>query len=351
MVMKKPRVAVLMGGKSPEYEISLMTGGEVVRNLDPTKYQVLPIVVSRDGITWQIGERENFLLDSPTTKVTFRQKTGSKPSSRKSKVKSLVSADHASLIKSYGVDIVFIAMHGPYGEDGRVQGFLDLIGVPYTGSGVLASALGMDKISSRKLFTQEGLTVPKCLILEKSDSRSKVWKKLKPPVFVKPSNQGSSVGTTKVHTKKELAKALKTAFSYSQFALVEEYLRGTEITVPILGNNRPYALPVIEIVSEHEFFDYQAKYTDGITKEIVPARINKYLTKKAQEAALAAYQTLGCRGFGRVDMIIRGGKIYVLEVNTIPGLTPVSLFPKAAKVAGISYPMLLDKIIGFALKN
>lgn len=343
---KKLNVAVLMGGKSKEHEISLISGREVVRNLNPKKYNVLPIIVSRDGITWQIGERENFLLDSPSSSTGPTKKSDVKKS--RSKNQPTIS-DHSIIIKNNQIDVVFIVMHGPNGEDGKVQGFLDLIDVPYTGSGVLASALGMDKIYSRIMFTQSGLSVPKYVTIRKGEKPNKVWEKLKSPVFIKPRFQGSSVGTSKVNSKKELKKALKKAFNYDDWAIVEEYLDGTEVTCAILGNERPEALPLVEIATKKEYFDYEAKYDPNLTEEIVPARINRYLTNKAQQAALTAYQTIGCQGFGRVDMIIRNGKVYVLEVNTIPGLTPVSLFPKAAQDVGISYTQLLDRIINLSL--
>ena len=314
---KKIRVAVLMGGKSAEHEISLASGREVAKNLDPNKYEVLPIIISNDGISFQLNNKKYPL----------------------------------SQLSIVNCQLFFIAMHGPYGEDGAIQGFLELICVPYTGSKVLASALGMDKISSRKLFTHAGLKVPNHLIVKKNDQLKPIWHKFKPPVFVKPHNQGSSVGTTKVSKKKHLKKALNLAFSFSPLTLVEEFIDGIEITCPILGNDRPQALPLIEIVPKKEYFDYEAKYDEKLCDEIVPARIGKSLTKKAQNTALLAYQTLGCRGFARVDMITKDNDVYVLEVNTIPGLNPVSLFPKSAASIGISYSKLLDKIVMFALQK
>lgn len=337
--MRKVNVAVLMGGKSAEHEISLSSGREVVRNLDSKKYNVLPIVIAKDGINWQIGNRKQFLSGSPA---------GVKLQTSNSKFRNLDRSDHASIIRKNKVDVVFIALHGPNGEDGTIQGFLELLGIPYTGSGILASALGMDKIYSRRLFVQAGLNVSKYLVFSKNDSPNKVFNKFKLPVFVKPSNQGSSVGVSKVVKKSDLKKALRLAFDYSDLVMVEEYIKGREITVPILGNDNPTALPIVEIISKTGFFDYKAKYDEKLCDEIVPARIGRRLTAEAQKAAILAYKTLNCRGFGRVDMIIKDGKIYVLEVNTIPGLTPVSLFPKSVASAGISYPKLLDKIISFA---
>lgn len=306
-----------MGGRSPEHAISLISGREVVKNLDRDKYEVLPITISRDGKSFKLDNRKYPL----------------------------------GQLSTVNCQLFFIAMHGPYGEDGTIQGFLELTGGPYTGSKVLASALGMDKIYSRTLFTQAGLTVPSHVVVEKGEEPNKVWSKLKLPVFVKPASLGSSIGASLVRKRGDLTRALKLALSASRKALVEEYLDGIEVTASILGNDRSIALPLVEIVPKKDYFDYEAKYDPNLTDEIVPARIGKALTQKAQSAALVAYETLGCQGFGRVDMIIKGNKAYVLEVNTIPGLTPVSLFPKAAAAAGISYPQLLDKIISYAFEN
>ena len=335
MSNKKLKVAVLAGGKSPEYDISLISATEVIKNLDIKKFEILPILISKNNASWQIRNRKQIFLNTPIIRPA----------------KNSVKTDYASIIKNNKVDVIFIAMHGPYGEDGRIQGLLELLGIPYTGSGVLASALGMDKIYSRRLFVQAGLNVPKYLVLSKNDLPNKIFKTLKLPLFVKPSNQGSSVGVSKVTKKSDLKKALKLAFGFSDLVMVEEYLEGREITVSVLGNENPLALPVVEIVPKTDFFDYKAKYNEKLCDEIVPERISKKLTSDAQKVAIVAYQTLGCRGFGRVDMIIQNKKIYVLEVNTIPGLTPMSLFPKAAKAAGISYPQLLDKIINLAVQN
>lgn len=240
-------------------------------------------------------------------------------------------------------------MHGPHGEDGSIQGFLELTGKLYTGSGILASALGMNKIYSRKIFTQEGLLVPKTVIVNKDNlKKSSTFENLNFPLFVKPSNQGSSVGTSKVRNKSELAKAIDIALSFGADALIEEFIDGIEITGGILGQK---PLPLVEIVPKKDFFDYQAKYDPKLSDEIVPARFNPKLTKKTQQIALRAFNAIGCHGFGRVDMIAKDSDIYVLEVNTIPGLTPVSLLPKAALAAGISYSQLLDKIIKYSISD
>ncbi|MCH7641022.1 D-alanine--D-alanine ligase [Patescibacteria group bacterium] len=251
-------------------------------------------------------------------------------------------------------DVVFIAMHGPFGEDGTVQGMLELAGLAYTGPGVLASALGMDKVMFRRILKSKGIPVPKYAVLRRGHILSKVKKELgDPPYFIKPHNQGSSVGTSIVRKKKDLPGALDLAFEYSGQALVDEYIQGMEVTCAVLGNEKPTPLPLVEIRPlKGEFFDYESKYIESGAEEIVPARISKGLTNKIQEIAIDVYKTIGCRGFSRVDFILKNNRYpVVLEINTIPGLTPMSLLPKAAKAAGISYPKLLEKIISFSVEN
>lgn len=308
--MKRKTVAVLMGGASSEHEISLLSGREVVKNLDRKKYKALPVLISRKG-------HFNF----PNKKI----------------------------------DVVFIALHGPSGEDGSIQGLLELKGIPYTGSKVLASAIGMDKLIFRRIIGTEKIIGPKFAVIKKNNRNLKeILNKVgSPPYVVKPHNQGSSVGVSIVKKYKELSGALKLAFKYSDTALVEDYIEGKEITVAIVGNSKPKALPIVEILPlKGEFFDYKSKYSESGAEEIVPARLSAQLTRKIQEIALKVYKLVGCEGFARVDFLIdKKGYPVVLEINTIPGLTPMSLFPKAAKAAGISYPKLLEMIISYALKK
>lgn len=307
--MKKLRVIVLMGGKSPEHEVSLVTGREVVRNFDKNRYEVIPLVISQNG------------------QLPF------------------------SLLIKKRPDVVFIAMHGPFGEDGTIQGFLELAGLPYTGAKVLASTLGMNKIMFRKIMEREKIPVPDSIVFTRKDKKSTILEKFEFPLVVKPSDQGSSVGVSIVHNRNELNPALNRGFFYSKRLLVEEYLQGTEVACGVLGNENPRALPVVEIVPKKEFFDYEAKYQKGLSEEIVPARISDELTKEVQRLSVAVFKAIDCRGFARVDLIIAKGKPKVLEINTIPGLTPMSLFPKEAQAAGISYPQLLDRLIELALEK
>jgi D-alanine-D-alanine ligase len=344
-MLKKKNILVLMGGKSPEHEISLISGSQVVKNLNHKKYQILPGVISKDGKKLQLIsplkllQQKDPLLIKGTDKDLIIN-----PDREVSGVNGLTDP----------IDVVFIAMHGPFGEDGTVQGMLELAGLKYTGSGVLPSALGMDKIAFRQFLKSEKVNIPDYIIIEKNENYIKKVKKLgKPPYFVKPFNQGSSVGNSIVKSNKDLGKALNTAFKYSEKVLVDKYIYGKEVTVGLLGNNNPEALPVVEIIPlKGEYFDYDSKYTESGAKEIVPAGISKSLTKKVQEIAIKVHKVLGCKGFSRVDFILKDNKTpFVLEINTIPGLTPMSLLPKAAKAAGISYSELLDKIIKYAEHN
>lgn len=345
--MPKLKVMVLMGGKTPEHEVSLVTGREVVQHLDKKKYEVLPVVISPDGEKWRVQPLQKFLRQSPTAigKLTPREKLKDR------KPPSLIESRLLPQLKIAKPDVVFIAMHGPFGEDGTIQGMLELAGVAYTGSGVLASALGMDKIMFRKVMLQEGIPIPDYFVFGKKNKKAEILKRFKFPFVVKPSDQGSSVGISIVHKKSQLDEALKLAFSYSRKILVEEYLAGLELTCGLLGNDEPIALPLVEICPKNEFFDYEAKYTPGKCEEICPARISKKLTKEVQDLAVRVYKAIGCRGFGRVDFIIFRGQPYVLEINTIPGLTPTSLLPQEAAVAGISYSQLLDRVIELALEK
>lgn len=339
MKKRKMNIAVLMGGKSPEYDISIMLGIEVVKNLNKEKYNVYPIVISKDGNNWF----------SVNTKLVLSHTR--KAFAKVNRIKRVKRIQGVSDLVKKSVDLVFIAMHGPFSEDGTIQGTLELAGLKYTGSGVLASAIGMDKIMFRKIMISEKFPIPKYLIVKKGEKVKKISERLgNPPYFVKPFNQGSSVGASVANNNKELATAMSLAFKYSNKILIDEYLNGLELTCPIIGNDNPVSLPVVEIHPlKEKFFDYKSKYTKNGSKEIVPARISRHLTKKIQKIAVGVYKALGCRGFARVDFILKDNKYpYVLEVNTIPGLTAFSLFPKSAKAAGITYSDLIDKIINYA---
>lgn len=298
----------MKGGKSPEREISLKSGKAIEEALCKAGYYTLSIDPVED-------ERLSLLI---------REK----------------------------VDAVFIALHGPGGEDGTIQGWLETLNIPYTGSGVLASALAIDKKSSRKIWEAEGLKQPDYLVINRKGFSAEDFSFLHLPFIVKPGRSGSTLGVSLVKEGKELSSALQKAFSYDQeYVLIEEYIQGRELTVGILDDPEPRALPVIEIVPEHEFYDYETKYTQGKSQYIVPARFAPEEYRKIQNVALKAYKSLGCRDFARVDMIWREGEVYLLEINTVPGMTEISLFPKAARAEGMEFYQLVDKIVQRALRR
>jgi D-alanine-D-alanine ligase len=361
---RRLRVAVLFGGPSAEREVSLWSGTRVLSALDPKKYEVLPVEISLEG-KW-LPRPDLLALPSPVEAAGRQGCAASKPGSSRgassSAVPALGSASHHidEVVREGDVDVVFVALHGPYGEDGTVQGLLELLGIAYTGSGVLASALAMDKLRSRQVLQASGIPVPAWMVLEgarwpggRAASTARIGRDLGYPCVVKPNAQGSSVGVTIVREESGLAAAVEAAFEFGDVVLVEEYLRGTELTCAVLENpdtGVPEALPVIEIVPKREFFTYEAKY-QGASEEICPARISAAHAARAQDLALRTHQVLGCEGFSRTDMFLTAGDVVVLETNTIPGLTEGSLIPLAARTAGIAYSEMLDRMITAALRR
>lgn len=341
-----------MGGQSAEREVSLDTGRNIAEFLDSEKYDILPVEVSKEG---------KWLLDSPVVRQIEIKNKIKLLSRRFSKSKEIIPPLDNSLRRQRKTSVAFIALHGPYGEDGTVQGLLELLGIPYTCSGVLTSALAMNKAMAKEFLVARGILAPNYQLISSNlggslfghmpELETRLKRKFGFPLVVKPNNQGSSVGVSIVRKKSEIRKALKDAFKKDKEVLVEEFIEGREITASILGNKKPVALPLIEIVPKtSEFFDYYAKYTPGATNEICPAPLSKSLTQEIQQTALKIYKVLGCRGVARVDFIVdKKNRIYFLELNTIPGMTKTSLVPQAAAKAGIEFPELLDRIIQLAL--
>lgn len=267
--------------------------------------------------------------------------------------------DSMNRIKEINPDVVFITLHGKNGEDGSVQGYLDIQGIPYTGSGLTASAIGMNKILTKKLLKFDDIPTSDFIIINKKDFInnvnnvvSKVVETLGLPVVIKAPTQGSSIGTFIVKSRNEVEKAIYKAFAYDDEVLAERYIDGIEITASIIGNDEPQVLPLIEITSENEFYDYESKYTPGMCDHIIPARIDDMVARQINYLSTKVYKLLGCRGFARVDfMIDKENNPYVLEINTIPGMTDMSLLPDAARAMGISYVELCDKIVKLALEK
>ncbi len=296
------RVGVLMGGASSEREISLRSGEAVISALKDEKYDVFAMDI-RDGLD-----------------------------------------DVRKRLKKAQINVAFIALHGCFGEDGTIQKLLESLNIPHTGSGVEANVLALNKVASRKIFEDNDIAVPEYRVV--TSQAEAEGNNFHFPLVVKPSSQGSSIGLSIVENKKDLPRAIKSAFSYDKKVIVEEYIEGKEITVGILDDQ---PLPVIQIIPKRKFYDYQAKYEAGMSNYFVPARLSNDEYLKAQEAGLSAHRCLGCRAFSRVDMIMSKGEPVVLELNTIPGLTFNSLLPKAAQAAGISFNQLCVRLIKLAI--
>jgi D-alanine-D-alanine ligase len=304
------RVAVLRGGTSAEREVSLNTGAQVAAALRARGFLV----------------RE---IDSADLGFIEELRTGD-------------------------FDVVFICLHGRFGEDGTVQGLLELLGLPYVGSGVLASALAMDKVMSKHVFVAEGLLTPASVVL-RTDAKpdlTAIVDDLGTKLVVKPVSEGSSVGMSIVHDPSELPAAIALAFEHDDTVLVERFVAGVEVTVGVVGNDDPLVLPTLEIVPEHEFYDYESKYVPGMSRHIIPARVPESAAVECQRVALAAHRALGCRGISRADTIVTDqGEVFLLEVNTIPGMTATSLVPDAARAAGIEFPELCERLVLLALER
>ncbi|HLB43906.1 MAG TPA: D-alanine--D-alanine ligase [Candidatus Limnocylindrales bacterium] len=360
------RVGVLAGGASSEREISLATGIEIAGHLPADRYEVVLVdplalmarnpqltdeqreharaLADRSGVIEELPERDRRELPAALQRQIVEGSAG------------LVGATSA-LVPTGGqrpFDVVFVAIHGQWGEDGTIQGMLELLGIPYVGSGVLASALAMDKVMAKTVLAAHGLDVPRGFVIDATDGAERVAaaaRDLGYPLVAKPVRQGSSVGIVMVEHAEELASAVAEALRYDDRVMIEERLHGTELTVGVIGNKpnlRP--LPVIEIVTRNAFFDYRAKYDPELTDEICPARIPEELAERAQQVAVAAHTTLECRDLSRTDMIATAdGRLVVLEVNTIPGMTANSLLPKAARVAGLPFGELCATLIEEAL--
>ena len=347
---KRLRVGILFGGRSGEHEVSLASAASVIRGLDPEKYEAVPIGITKEG-HWLVGSAAQKML----------------PEVLKSGQRVMMTADptDAALIpldRSGGgqrIDVVFPVMHGTYGEDGTIQGLLDLAGVPFVGAGVLGSAIGMDKDVSKRLLQVAKIPVVPWIAVPRADwernpkeIREAVEKKFKYPVFVKPASLGSSVGMTKVHSREELAPALNLASEFAMKILVEKCIVGREIEVSVLGNHDPKASIPGEIVPHREFYDYTAKYLEEGSRILIPAKLKPAQVKTIQKYAVEAFRALELTGMARVDFFLemKGGRIYLNEVNTIPGFTSISMYPKMWEASGIPFRKLIDRLIELALE-
>jgi D-alanine-D-alanine ligase len=382
--MKKLRVGVLFGGRSGEHEVSLLSAASVVEAIDKTKYEVVPIGISKDGRWLTATHAERLLKGEP---VPGRRLRAGDPQATPGA--ALLARGEAVLVppvpaqegaaslvafqseasapddRHIEVDVIFPVLHGTFGEDGTIQGLLELADIAYVGAGVLGSAAGMDKDVMKRLFAAAGLPLVKHVTILRSEwerdrkaAHRRVERALRYPVFVKPANLGSSVGISKAHDARELGPAIEEAAAYDRKVIVEQAVGGArgkarELECSVLGNDRPEASVVGEVVPGKEFYDYAAKYLDEGSELHIPAKLSKAEQKKVQQMAIAAFQSVDCSGLARVDFLMepRSRKVYVNEINTMPGFTSISMYPKLWAASGLAYPDLIDRLIQLGLER
>ena len=386
--MSKLRVGILFGGRSGEHEVSLLSAASVLKAIDKEKYEVVPIGITKEGRWLTPARAERLLRGEEHHEETGRHLRAGDPQATPgaavlSKGESVIvppvpqshglvpfesssSGDHAHPVEHpIDVDVIFPVLHGTFGEDGTVQGLLELADIPYVGAGVLGSAAGMDKDVMKKLFVSVGLPIVKHVTILRRDweqdqraVRREIEGKVKYPVFVKPANLGSSVGISKAHDRGEIGPAIATAASYDRKIVIEQGVGGKkqkarELEVSVLGNDDPQASIVGEIVPAAEFYDYNAKYLDEGSQLLIPAKITKKQMKETQQMAIAAFQAVDCTGLARVDFLMdpKTEKVYLNEINTMPGFTSISMYPKLWAASGLGYAELIDRLIQLAIER
>lgn len=358
--MKRLRVGVLFGGCSAEHEVSLRSAASVIAAMDRSRYEVVPVKIRKDG-RWELPAAgshpflQGLAGDEPTTVALLADPTSP----------DLIAFDPSGAVwkrpEGWGrLDVVFPVLHGTYGEDGTVQGLLELAGIPFVGAGAAASAVGMDKVLMKSIFRQRGLPVAEHITVyaaewrrRPEDTISGIEESLSYPIFVKPANLGSSVGVSKVKQRGDIAGALNDALTYDRKALVEQGIDAREIEVSVLGNEEPVASVPGEIVPSREFYDYQAKYIDEDSELLIPAPLDTGEMDEVQRIAKAAFRALDVSGMARVDFLMdrSTGKLYLNELNTIPGFTSISMYPKLWEATGLPMPELVDRLVELALEK
>ncbi len=347
---KKKNIAVLFGGRSGEHEVSLLSAASVIAAMDRNKYNIIPVGIDKEGNWWtgdslleafRAGEKEGF-------------RTALLPESQGGGLLLFKGGNVDGRIK---LDAAFPILHGPYGEDGTVQGLLELAGIPYVGAGVLGSAVGMDKAVMKLILAAKGLPIGNYLYFNRKeflDSQASwleaIVEKIGFPCFIKPANLGSSVGISLARDRQELLLSIREALRYDLKVVVEERLKGKEIECGVLGNYAPKASIPGEIIPSNDFYDYQAKYVDNKSKIIIPAPLSAELAEKVRSLAVKTFQALDCFGLGRVDFFVdtETEKVYINEINTLPGFTSISMYPKLWEASGLKYTNLIDELINLA---
>jgi D-alanine-D-alanine ligase len=382
---RKLRVGIIFGGRSGEHEVSLRSAASVLAAIDKKKYDVIPIAIAKSG-HWLLGDEAQHMLaggttvtaGGPTHKTRPAHQSALVPTAHPAGVLHLPApaAKEQAQAEALGVDVLFPVLHGTFGEDGTIQGLFELAGKAYVGSGVLGSAAGMDKDVMKRLFAAAGLPIVEHVTLlrgawQKSPRKAiaEIEANLRYPLFVKPANLGSSVGISKVHDRSELAPAIVLAASYDRKIIIEQGVggkatkgkpgeRARELEVAVLGNDDPKASVVGEIVPAKEFYDYEAKYESDASLPIIPARLSKAQAKEVRDMAIAAFHACDCSGLARVDFLLepesrtgKPGRLYLNEINTMPGFTSISMYPKLWEASGLKYSDLIDRLIELALER
>jgi D-alanine-D-alanine ligase len=356
---RRIRVGVIFGGRSGEHEVSLASAASVLSAIDPARYEVVPMGIAKDG-QWVVGGDPLRALAEAAGVPIALPPAPAAPDRRASQALARVpTAGGLPAGVAARLDVVFPVLHGPYGEDGTLQGLLELADVPYVGAGVLASAVGMDKATMKAVFRAHGLPVVAHVVLRDHEWaatpgawRRRVADELGYPCFVKPANLGSSVGISKVTAARALDAAVDAAFTHDRKILVERGIAGREIEVSVLGNDAPEASVPGEILPGREWYDYEAKYTDGVAKLLIPAPLSSGLAAEFRRLAVAAFHAIDAAGLARVDFFLdTDEQIWVNEINTIPGFTRFSAYPRLWEASGLAYPALVDRLIALALER
>jgi D-alanine-D-alanine ligase len=351
----KLRIGVIFGGRSGEHEVSLVSATSIINALDKEKYEVVPIGISREG-RWVSSARVLQLLKSRDGLEQEPERFLAPEPNRRALITT-----NGCISLEVNIDVVFPVVHGKYGEDGTLQGLLELANIPYVGAGVVASAIGMDKVVQKRLFRDAGIRGPKFLWFSSTACRknsrkvvAEVEQELRYPLFTKPANTGSSVGISKVHNRSELVRGLSAAAEYDLTVIVEQGINHVrEIEVSVLGNEEPMVSVPGEIIPSNEFYDYDAKYVSGKSTATIPAKLPKKTVSEIQRVARSAYSVIECSGMARVDFFVtrKTLTVYLNEINTIPGFTAISMYPKLWEASGVSYSELLDRLIALALER
>ncbi|MFA6601705.1 MAG: D-alanine--D-alanine ligase [Candidatus Paceibacterota bacterium] len=351
---KKIRVAILFGGKSAEHEVSLRSAESVANAIDKSKYEVVLIGIDKTG-RWLMGNSGVQLLNTSNPKLYKLNSFNTSSVTLVPQGGGNLSVPGQSEGSQNSIDVVFPILHGPFGEDGTVQGLLKLANIPFVGASVLGSAVGMDKDIMKRLLRQAGIPIGKFITIRSGQeiSFAKAKKDLGLPLFIKPANMGSSVGVSKVENKEQFETALAEAFRFDNKIIFEEFIDGREIECSVLGNDSPIASLPGEIIVKKGFYDYETKYIDESAAHIeIPAKLPKKIIKDIQTLAIKTFKVLSCEGLGRVDCFLtKKGKVIINEINTMPGFTNMSVYPKLWEASGICYSELIDRLIELALER